>query len=204
MKKISVIFVLCFVIATSSLLAQIKVNSSGYVGIYNNNPTYRLDVSGTVRFAHNSKSVAYDGTSIYPLSTNVDLGAASNYWYRLYSTYEFFSTAPVVESDRDFKINIADLTSMKDKVMSLRPVSYQLNPDFEGISIDKTKNNPQFGFIAQELQEIFPDMVVKDENGLLGIRYTELIPVLVKAIKEQEEEIDALNKRITELEKAVK
>jgi hypothetical protein len=67
MKKISVIFVLCFVIITNSLLAQIKVNSSGYVGIYNNNPTYRLDVSVTVRFAYNSKSVAYDGTSIYPI-----------------------------------------------------------------------------------------------------------------------------------------
>jgi hypothetical protein len=204
MKKITLIFVICFLSVTSNLMAQIKVNSSGYVGINNTNPTYRLDVSGTVKFAYSGKSVAYDGTSIYAPTSGVDLGAASYYWSRLYSTNAFFTYAPVITSDVNFKTNIANLTGMKDKLMLLRPVSYNLKPDVEGIAIDKTQNSPQFGFIAQELQEIFPDMVAKQENGVLGIRYTELIPVLVQAIKEQQEEIDTLNKRITELEKTSK
>lgn len=48
--------------------------------------------------------------------------------------------------------------------------------------------------------EIFPDMV-KTDNGALGISYTELIPVLVQALKEQQDEIEALNARIVLLEK---
>jgi hypothetical protein len=60
------------------------------------------------------------------------------------------------------------------------------------------------GFIAQEVQPVFPEIVTKQKDGSLGIRYTELIPVLVKAFQEQQAEIDDLKARIGKLEAAGK
>jgi hypothetical protein len=107
-------------------------------------------------------------------------------------------------SDTKFKSNISDLTLMKDKIKLLRPVSYNLKTDVKEIQTDQAMSNLQYGFIAQELQDVFPELVTKREDGILGIRYTELIPVLVQVIKEQQEEIDALSKRISDIEKASK
>lgn len=201
MKKYTLLFVLCFVMVTSSMLAQIKVNSSGNVGINNINPAYRLDVSGTVKMATGSYSIIFSGTSYYPNSGSITLGASSYYWYQLYATTAFFNSQPVIMSDEKFKTNITNLSLMKDKLKLLRPVSYNLKTDVKEIQVDQTISSFQYGFIAQELQKIFPEMITEREDGVLGVRYTELIPVLVQAIKEQQEEIDALGKRIAELEK---
>jgi hypothetical protein len=204
MKKNTLFLVLCFIMLTSSLIAQIKVNSSGNVGINNTNPAYRLDVSGTVKMATGGYSILYSGASFYPNAGSMDLGASGYYWFRLYATTAFFTNQPVIMSDENFKSNITNLTIMKDKLKLLRPVSYNLKTDVKGITTDPNISNLQYGFVAQELQGIFPDMVTKREDGVLGVRYTELIPVLVQALKEQQEEIDALSKRISELEKASK
>ena len=60
------------------------------------------------------------------------------------------------------------------------------------------------GFIAQEVKDIFPELVAQNKEGVLGIRYTELIPVLVQALKEQDEKIKSLEERIAKLENASK
>jgi len=200
MKKSLLLIAAMSLCLTSTLKSQIKVNSSGYVGINNTSPTYRLDVNGNVRFTYSSKSVSFDGSSIYPISANIDLGAQSNYWFKLYSTYAFFTYDPVIMSDLNYKTDVSNLTGMMEKIKLLRPVTYKLKADAIGISVDKTNNPLQYGFIAQELKEIFPDMVSTQPNEVLGIHYSEIIPVLVQAIKEQQEQIEALSKRVSELE----
>ena len=54
----------------------------------------------------------------------------------------------------------------------------------------------KLGFIAQELQEIFPDLVKEDDLGYLGIDYIGLIPVIVEAMKEQQTIIESLQYEI--------
>ena len=49
-----------------------------------------------------------------------------------------------------------------------------------------------YGLIAQELQEICPELVYENSNGLLNVNYIEIIPILIEAIKEQQEEIENL------------
>lgn len=44
--------------------------------------------------------------------------------------------------------------------------------------------NKHYGFIAQELQKIYPDLVVEGEDGYLGVNYLEIIPLLVRSIQE--------------------
>jgi len=84
--------------------------------------------------------------------------------------------------------------------MQLNPVTY--------IFKDDSANTPQVGFIAQEVQQIIPEVVTGKEGDLskgesLGIVYGNLVPVLTKAIQEQQAEIEAQQKQIDELKKMV-
>lgn len=86
-------------------------------------------------------------------------------------------------SDRRAKENITPLNMGLSTVMKLNPSSYTY----------KNHDKLSYGFIAQEVQEIIPALVEvpQDENAMLSIRYTELIPILTKAIQELKLELDA-------------
>jgi len=60
----------------------------------------------------------------------------------------------------------------------------------------------QYGLIAQEVQKVFPEMVsTVDEEGHIGVSYEQMIPVLVEALLEQQEQIEAQPASIEALEK---
>ncbi|OAI38552.1 hypothetical protein AYO38_09500 [bacterium SCGC AG-212-C10] len=92
-------------------------------------------------------------------------------------------------SDIRMKHDVAAITEGLDAVLALRPVSFVYN---EGD--DRT----QLGLIAQEVQPIVPEVVSvgEDEAQTLGIDYAKLVPVLIKAIQEQQAEIDALKAQL--------
>ena len=95
-------------------------------------------------------------------------------------------------SDRRLKNSIQDLGYGLKTINALRPTSYKYNGQ------DKTS----LGFIAQEVQEIVPEIVTTgfgDKGDYLGIQYTELIPVLTKAIQELSAKISQLESENTEL-----
>ena len=50
-------------------------------------------------------------------------------------------------------------------------------------------NTKQIGFIAQDIEKIYPEMVITDDKGFKSVDYSRLTPVLVEAIKEQQKEI---------------
>ncbi len=200
MKNLSVILIFCQLLLSTATIAQIKVNTNGYVGINNTNPQYRLDLAGNLRLVNGSYTIIFD-TGLYPSGT-VNLGRESQRWTDFYTHYGFFTVSPITTSDINYKLNIADVIHIKDKLKLLRPVSYSLNTDKLNLSKDAALKLPlkEMGFIAQELKEVFPELVSESESGTLGIRYTEIIPILVQAFKEQQEEIDLLKKRIEVLE----
>jgi hypothetical protein len=201
MKKILLLAVFSLVIL--SVTAQIKVNSSGYVGINNTAPSYRLDVSGKFRVNDAGNSLIFDYGKLYETGFYwSSLGDDSNRWDYLYVRSATFTFSPSIDSDENFKTDIRTFSSVSDKVNQLRAVKYKLTPD----RIPQKEGRPEkndgdlYGFIAQEVLTVFPDIVTTRENGTHGIRYTELIPVLVKAFQEQQQEIIDLKARIEVLE----
>ena len=58
-----------------------------------------------------------------------------------------------------------------------------------------------FGFSAQEIEKTFPHLVTSYENGYLALNYTEFIPILIKALQEQNAKIIELEKAVYELKK---
>jgi hypothetical protein len=102
------------------------------------------------------------------------------------------SNAWASSSDRRLKNSIQDLGYGLKTINSLRPTSYKFNGQ-DKISI---------GFIAQEVQEILPEIVTTgfgDKGDYMGIQYTELIPVLTKAIQELSAKVTQLESENTEL-----
>jgi hypothetical protein len=67
------------------------------------------------------------------------------------------------------------------------------------ISLKNSDNTLHFGFIAQELREIFPNLVGEDSYGFLSVNYAGLIPVIVDALKEQNKIIEAQQMQINSL-----
>jgi hypothetical protein len=104
-------------------------------------------------------------------------------------------------SDIKLKENIVDATSKLDDVMQLKVRNFNLKSD---------PTQKQIGFVAQELETVFPSMIEEiselDEdkkftgNKVKGIKTTVLIPILVKAIQEQQAIIASLTSRIESLE----
>ena len=87
-------------------------------------------------------------------------------------------------SDIRLKENIENITTDKvDKLMALSPKSYVYKE-----SPDKTR----FGFIAQEVEEIFPEIVCDGPSGTKGIYYNDMIPLLLLQIQEMRKEINDL------------
>ena len=89
-------------------------------------------------------------------------------------------------SDISLKKNISTLSNSLGIVLKLRGVSFQWKDE-------NREKEKQLGFIAQEVEQVIPEIVKTDENGIKSVGYANIVPVLVEAIKE-------LTARVTELE----
>ena len=93
-------------------------------------------------------------------------------------------------SDISLKTNIKPLESALEKIMKLQGVSFTWKEDTDSNKMVGIKDD--IGFIAQEVQKVLPDLVRKNDNGLLSLRDKGIIAVLVEALKEQQKQIDEL------------
>ena len=180
--------------------AQIKVISTGEVGINNTSPTYQLDVSGNFRVT-DGDAIIFNIGEFY--STGYGrLGSMSYPWIELYAQTAYLWYDPVIISDEGLKINIRDMQDVKSKFSLLRPVVYRLNREVMKTAPKTDKIGDQFGLIAQDVEKLFPELVTENDKGLKGIRYTELIPVMIKMIQAQQQEIDLLKAEVSKLQNA--
>jgi hypothetical protein len=86
--------------------------------------------------------------------------------------------------------------------MQLNPVSFTWKKDaatMDGTPDPRAGTN-DIGFIAQEVEKVLPG-VVTENKGTKAVDYVKLVPVLVKAMQEQQKEIEALKSRVEALEK---
>jgi hypothetical protein len=103
-------------------------------------------------------------------------------------------------SDERLKENIQDIGSVTEKIKDIRCVTYNRK------DVDDENKHETIGFIAQDFIGKFDQVLDEskvldaDEETRYSIRYTETIPILMKAIQEQQELINNLTSRIEELE----
>ena len=114
-------------------------------------------------------------------------------WATLYTVNVDTTNAVNVTSDKRLKDNINNLKYGLSDILSLRPVSYNMKKG--------DVKQSHLGLIAQEVETIIPEVVSKknDEAQTRSMRYSELIPVLIKATQEQQILIEQQNKQINKL-----
>jgi hypothetical protein len=104
-------------------------------------------------------------------------------------------------SDRRLKMNIQPLNSLLHKIMQLRPVEYEM--------MNADPNTKTIGFIAQEVKQVFPEMVSVSPNKIAGkliedfhgINYNPFKILAVKAVQEEQALIEGLQQQQFEMEK---
>jgi hypothetical protein len=109
-----------------------------------------------------------------------------------------YCTSSWVSSDKRYKQNIASIDNALNKVLKLNGASYEFKTgEFKDKNFNAGKN---YGFIAQEIKEVLPEVVKVDADGYYSVNYDEVIPLLVEAIKEQQKTISENKARIDDLE----
>lgn len=173
---------------------QMRINDAGQVGINQLSPDQMLHIKHNVA----NKCIRLEHQS------------ASDYWengvgtttknYKFYYNNLFRADISSVDgsytqsSDRNLKKDIKDMESVLDKVKQLKPSTYNYI-DFNGIG------PKSMGFIAQDVEPIFPDLVRDGDDGYKGLVYDGFAVIAIKAIQEQQKIIEELQKKIEMLER---
>jgi hypothetical protein len=110
------------------------------------------------------------------------------------------ATSWTANSDIRLKNINSNLTNVIDKLMTLKAVNFSWKSD--------ETNKENLGLIAQDVEKVFPQVIdrsilnssidnpISDKTEYLGVRYQELVPVLIAAIQEQQKEINELKQLI--------
>lgn len=168
---------------TEDTLERLRIDHDGQVGIGTTNPGALLDVDGDIRVGTGNTGCVEDsdGTPI----------------------------AGVCSSDARFKRDVVSFEPMLSKVAALRPVHFYWRADeFPARAFGSRQ---AYGLMAQEVEEVLPELVVTDAKGYRAVNYSKLPLVALQAIKELKEKNDALEeqnaaieRRLAELEARLK
>ena len=141
----------------------------GHEGLATDNGFIRIGTAGSQKgaFIAGISSSKVTGSAVY-VTTNGRLG--------------------VLASSERYKTAIEPIGANSSKLEKLRPVTFKLKTDAEG--------TVQYGLIAEEVAKVYPELVIRDENGRIdGVRYEELAPMLLNEIQKQAAEIRGLKQQ---------
>jgi len=169
------------------------------------NAYMKIGAGGDVAFVNQNASTPSAFLINVPSSSQQAFAVRTNWAspanFCVYGNGTAFVLNTAVTSDSTLKTDITPLESQIDNIKKLKSVSYKWK--------DKSQKGDKksLGFLAQDLEKIYPDMVFTNDSGVKAIFYDELIPVLVDVfneqqnqIEEQKELIDKLTERIETIE----
>ncbi|MCD4792840.1 MAG: tail fiber domain-containing protein [Bacteroidales bacterium] len=153
--------------------------------------------SGYTAIEYDIENIIMNVNNDFVVRNNGRVGIGTSNPSQLFTVYNGSTTGTYTtsgwqhSSDKRFKKDIIPINHALDKIMETEGVYFNW----------KTGNDQrQVGFIAQDIESVFPEIVSKDENGYYSVAYGSIAPVLVEAIKELKNENDELKKRLDKLE----
>lgn len=197
---------------------RMKILPNGNIGIGTSSPSSKVHIAGAspeVRIdattgAESRLSFYDNGTEKYDIflsggqlrtysgvygnyvqtiftSGNVALSSTTDNGYRFYVSGTIYATGNITaNSDLTLKKNLTIIDNPTDKLMQLNGYSYQWKED----------DSHQYGVIAQEVEKILPYAVSTGNDGIKGVSYNQLTPLLIEGFKSHESEITQLKKKV--------
>jgi len=176
--------------ASEAATEKMRLTSDGKLGIGSATPAYGLDVQGTVGVTGNSQLTGTLTVGVDDTGHDVKFfGATASKYMEWDESADTLTVAGslVETSSREQKTNIEDIKNILPAVLQMQGVKFDW----------KVGQKDNYGFIAEDMHEILPEVVSCDEEGKpQGIQYTKLTAVLVEALKEQQIQIDELKSRL--------
>jgi polyhydroxyalkanoate synthesis regulator phasin len=125
---------------------------------------------------------------------DIKLGNASHRWSEVYA-----ANGTIQTSDRRLKTGIRKVEYGLEEILKLNPVEYRWKKE---AGDNNGEAEPHLGLIAQDVQNVIAEVVEepKKEDGYLGMNYSELVPVLIKAVQEQQKQIRELQRKLDKSE----
>jgi trimeric autotransporter adhesin len=208
MKKYCLSFFVCVLALSFNGFSQLKVVSSGNVGVGTTSPGAKLEVSNSNPVLNHCVKIT--GPSY--LATVLIGGASQSTLYELYLGGDAYATGLWQSSDEVYKKNIQALdgNEVLAKLMKVRGKKYEYKSKQELGEIVKNDTlglipnfspGDRYGFIAQELEKEFPELVRLDSITMTrAINYDGMIPILLEAIKSQQKQIVEMQGRLNTVE----
>lgn len=175
---------------------DVSIGESEYNGMLNNTKGIMiLKGEGGINYNCGDNTIfSYDPTIL-----TVGSGTGSAF------TFTKSVSAPqyLTKSDARSKTDIEPLENMGSQLRDIVPVSYTLiqnGGDSDGTAAGSPKKSAaqeqggvhqQYGFLAQDVREVYPELVYEDSEGMLSIDYTGFIPILVDAIQNLQSTVEA-------------
>lgn len=169
------------------------------ISVANNSQKYNIGVDGFANYGQSN----YGVYAFAPIAPNNLAGFFNGDVLYIGGSFTF--------SDLNLKINIEPIENSRELLLSLNPKRYYFNSEVENLNLPE---NEQFGFIAQEIQEVFPHLVreihspsypisdtEEDVSALdfKAVNYTQIIPLLLGCSKTQDQMIEANGTSIQEI-----
>jgi hypothetical protein len=161
----------------SGYTEKARITSDGRFQV--NNTGYSANCTATLR--------ALSSTGTDRILECITIGYSSAFYVQTNGSY-FFAGSNLSDARTKKDINYLE-ESILDKVMKLKPASFRYKENEENI---------KGGFIAQDIKEIFPDLVTatKSDDEMMGVDYYGVIAILTKAIQEQQIQIEELKAKL--------
>jgi hypothetical protein len=184
--------------ASDGRLSVGNYNSETSTAIYKGNVSIARDDGATCFSAFNSfgsgtptVSLNADGSATFASAITSTFLAGTGYRNLNASSSGTITTGT---SDERLKENISSLGSTVDKIKSLNPVTFQWK------NRQEAGDDFYVGFIAQEMEKVFPELAYENSDGMKGVNYAELVAPLTKALQESIARIETLEAANASLE----
>jgi len=188
-------FIISTANSSATLAERVRITSDGKLGIGTTAPDEKLQVNGKLKvsssFGTNTAVIIQnnDSSDNYSAAAFYSGGTLAGYIFVNGSTN---ATSYVTSSDYRLKENINYEFDALDRVKQLKPARFNFIADAE-TTLD--------GFLAHEVSDIVPEAITGEKDGeeMQGIDLSKLVPLLTKAIQEQQTQIEELRQKIETL-----
>jgi len=187
--------------AANTTLPSLLTSTS--VGAAANVSRFTVAANGMITSA-NSVAISIDGNAIssgtvaaarMPYTMNQNIGSSNSPTFAgLTINGAITATGDITayySSDARLKENLQPIADALAKVKTLDGVTFNWN----NLAEDKELDVREAGVIAQQVQNILPEVVTQRDNGYLAVRYEKLVPLLIEAIKELNAKVEQLEKK---------
>lgn len=197
-------------VGVSGMAKRSNVSSSGrsygvWGGAGKSTSGWNYGISGFLNGGLEYGAGVFGGTTNYSTECYVPGRYAGYFNGQTRVNGDFYATTVNTTSDARLKTNITDVKmEIITKVQALHPIQFTWRPIEDKhtadtattkkmyFSEDTEYDRSHYGFLAQEVQKLFPELVHEDGDGYLSVNYVELIPLLVQAVQELSAKVEML------------